>query len=933
MRKLIQTVLLLILATTFNVYAEAPNLLTYQGRLKEGGQAVSGNRLVKILLCDSESGVTCHNTGEQSVTVSNGLFRSTFTVPVTALVGTGDWYLEIVVGGATLTPRERLTSSAYSLFAATAAFASNITAAAGSDGVHISSSLYVTGKYYGDGSELSSLPVSGGAVAKTGDTMTGQLTLAGSTLTVTGNAFSVGGSTLTVYGGKMGIGTQSPSGMLEIYAAGSGQTHLVLNNPSSDVGLFIKKTAMRGILAMPYYNDRVVLSNRSAPFPGVMDPYVTLWDVGNIDIGVPATGYIRLGGGNVGISSAAPSYRLVVSSGAGEGGNMLVISTGSSNVIRMTGAGEIYANKYYGDGTALTGITATTFSGTLPVINGGTGKSTVASDKILYTSALDTFAESAVSAAGLAILDDVNAGAQRTTLGLGSVDNTADSAKPVSSAQQTALDLKAPIASPTFTGTVAGITKAMVGLGSVDNTADADKPVSSAQSTALAAKADSSSVLANNATVSPLLIDLSTVTTAVGLKLAKAGDTMTGQLTLAGSTLTVTGHYGGYGLQVSSNVSLAGVLYSANGNVGIGTAAPFYKLDISGGFRTNTGLFTTAGDAIALNTVGGNIRFGAASGVNEIYTAGSDLALMPGGTAKVGIGTTSPGSKLEVAGGSLTVRSLDSLPGIASFQAQDGNYRLIVATDSVKFKPYFPVYLSDNSGWGGGMRYNQAGSEALIIAARNPLTKLYFASGFNFAQSPGQSITPPASAALIISGAYVGIGTESPADKLQVSGGITASSATFNTVADVGLRVSSSAYLATSGGNVGIGTVSPAAKLSVNGNAVVSGTMTAGGLILPASGITSVSADAVLSVDRVYMRVVGNGGSVTLDAATGIAAGIPGQMVIIEGTDDVNTVTILDSGNVNLQTAYLGSCVLGIDDTLTLIYNGSRWIEVTRAIN
>jgi hypothetical protein len=52
---------------------------------------------------------------------------------------------------------------------------------------------------------------------------------------------------------------------------------------------------------------------------------------------------------------------------------------------------------------------------------------------------------------------------------------------------QAALDAKAPIASPTFTGTVGGITKAMVGLGSVDNTADASKPVSSAQASADAA--------------------------------------------------------------------------------------------------------------------------------------------------------------------------------------------------------------------------------------------------------------------------------------------------------------------------------------------------------------------------------------------------------------------------------------------------------------
>lgn len=47
---------------------------------------------------------------------------------------------------------------------------------------------------------------------------------------------------------------------------------------------------------------------------------------------------------------------------------------------------------------------------------------------------------------------------------------------------------KAPIASPTFTGTVSGITKVMVGLGSVDNTSDTNKPISTATQTALDAK-------------------------------------------------------------------------------------------------------------------------------------------------------------------------------------------------------------------------------------------------------------------------------------------------------------------------------------------------------------------------------------------------------------------------------------------------------------
>lgn len=57
----------------------------------------------------------------------------------------------------------------------------------------------------------------------------------------------------------------------------------------------------------------------------------------------------------------------------------------------------------------------------------------------------------------------------KTDVGLSNVDNTADSAKPVSTAQQTALDLKANAASPALTGTV---NIAQSGMLSAFNTAD-----------------------------------------------------------------------------------------------------------------------------------------------------------------------------------------------------------------------------------------------------------------------------------------------------------------------------------------------------------------------------------------------------------------------------------------------------------------------------
>jgi len=53
-----------------------------------------------------------------------------------------------------------------------------------------------------------------------------------------------------------------------------------------------------------------------------------------------------------------------------------------------------------------------------------------------------------------------------------------------------ALASKAPLDNPNFTGVVTGVTKTMVGLGAVDNTSDVDKPISTAQQTALNFKSD-----------------------------------------------------------------------------------------------------------------------------------------------------------------------------------------------------------------------------------------------------------------------------------------------------------------------------------------------------------------------------------------------------------------------------------------------------------
>jgi hypothetical protein len=73
----------------------------------------------------------------------------------------------------------------------------------------------------------------------------------------------------------------------------------------------------------------------------------------------------------------------------------------------------------------------------------------------------------------------------------------------------TALGLKATIESPTFTGTVGGITKSMVGLSNVDNTTDENKPVSTATQTVLDNKSDKlTSISSKSASYSIATTDL-----------------------------------------------------------------------------------------------------------------------------------------------------------------------------------------------------------------------------------------------------------------------------------------------------------------------------------------------------------------------------------------------------------------------------------------
>ncbi|WGK94756.1 MULTISPECIES: hypothetical protein [Flavobacterium] len=173
-------------------------------------------------------------------------------------------------------------------------------------------------------------------------------------------------------------------------------------------------------------------------------------------------------------------------------------------------------------------------SGVVDASSNVKGKIQLAGD-LTGTAAAPLIADGAVTNVKIA------SGIDKSKVGLGNVDNTSDASKPVSIATQTALDAKANLDSPSFTGTVSGITKSMVGLSNVDNTSDASKPVSTATQTQLALKEslanksiDVSSDAASDEKYPSVKAIKSYVDTQISSGVVDASSTVKGKIQLAG---------------------------------------------------------------------------------------------------------------------------------------------------------------------------------------------------------------------------------------------------------------------------------------------------------------------------------------------------------------------------------------------------------------
>jgi hypothetical protein len=189
--------------------------------------------------------------------------------------------------------------------------------------------------------------------------------------------------------------------------------------------------------------------------------------------------------------------------------------------------------------------------------------------------------------------------------------------------------------------------------------------------------------------------------------------------------------------------------------------------------------------------------------------------------------------------------------------------------------------------------------------------------------------------------------------RVDDAGGLTSGEAVFATATGIETKTAALARTA-----LGLGTLATQASsaVSISGGTISGVTLTGAGTFTtlgvsgaasfaagvglggktyaPSSTLQSLLAATAIVPDALRLRVVGSGGAVTLTAVPTITpTSTDGQLLIIQGTSDANTVTLQDSATLPGSQLNLGAGtrVLGAGDIIFLVWDlaTTSWSEIS----
>ena len=395
-------------------------------------------------------------------------------------------------------------------------------------------------------------------------------------------------------------------------------------------------------------------------------------------------------------------------------------------------------------------------------------------------------------------------------------------------------------------------------------------------------------------------------------------------------------------------------------NVGIGTTNPSVLLDVQSQVNTTANLFqirdNIAGIALqfsrsAITLLGATNGFRFNSPSNDIIFTTNNLSRMTiQMNGDIGMGTTTPAMNLHIGGtNGIMINAAGSTGNIGGLAFREGYTTLT--------RPFhLGIVTYDHSSGGAGFSDGLvvSGYDGIAFTTDNSATSTTTLSNVRMFINQTGNVGIGTTAPGLIPGAtkYLSVVNNGPYNNASITSlelkGNTNGGNSLSSMIDFinGLTPTSIARVSsvTSGasttqgqllfstndgtlsekmritqtGNVGIGTTTPGSSLEINGAVTYT----------PATAAAGNSASYALTVgDRSYIRVTTTFGGATLGS---ISNGLkPGQLLIIENVGGY--LFTINDGAANLNIA--GNALLYSNDTITLIWTGNRWLEISRSDN